>query len=260
MVNNFWHKIYQSVKIFILDSQSSILAEVPHLSKLHHCVKETSPKKFGKFCSVFSEKQDLTKIFKCNDDRLRTLFSFNSHHLNYIEYTDPRRLSVLLQILRMGIQKLELASRKNLFDAADYNTIRLNTCNLLRAITTGLEQDSDTKVIDKYLNLVRPLWKPVVLTPNFRELYISCYDSGGTEFIRGHLIASSAKFHNIHAFLEARWFYLEYLLKKCLANSIDDEKVGQLSLVDTEFEVEFKLFVADVVSICLISFSKVRIF
>lgn len=156
----------------------------------------------------------------------------------------------------MGIQKLELASRKNFFGAAEYSTIRSNISGLFRAMTTGLG-DIDTKVTDKYLNLIRPLWQPVVLTPNHRELYISCYESGGAEFVRGQTIASSAKFHNIHAFLEARWFYLEYLLKRCINSSLEDEQMGMLSLIDTEFEAEFKLWLADIISICLISYSKV---
>ncbi|XP_063699153.1 uncharacterized protein LOC134829813 [Culicoides brevitarsis] len=236
--------------------KSVIPAQIPHLSKLHHCVKDVSPLKTGKFSSFLSQKENFRQIFS-HEQKNFLDFNFNNQNLSFLEYTDVRRLPILLQTARMGVQKLENGARRNLFDAVEYSTVRSNVCNLFRAVLTAIDQCNDTKIIEKYVNLIRPLWHPVLLTPNLKEVFVSCYDCGSTEYVKGQLIASSAKFHNIHGFLEGRWFYLEYLLKKTVVNSeSDSEKMTKISLIDTEFEAEFKLFVADIVTICLLTYSK----
>uniref|UniRef100_A0A336LFK4 Protein MMS22-like n=1 Tax=Culicoides sonorensis TaxID=179676 RepID=A0A336LFK4_CULSO len=231
---------------------------IPHLYIIQHCVKDSNPLKFGKFCSVISfDSKNVNNLFCCNDENLNSNKSpcnFNNQNLNFEIYTSSQRIPALLQLLRRDVQKLEFGARHNQCGAEKFLRIRLNISNLLRAITINLYY-IDTNLVDKYLYLIRQLWCPVILTSHHRELFNSCYDSCATEFIQGQCVSSSAKFHYLHSFLEARWFYLEYLLKRNILSSLETQS-GKLSLMDTELEAEFKLWIFDVISLCMITFTK----
>lgn len=181
-------------------------------------------------------------------------FRFNNDRLEYEQLIDDRQISIYLQRLRMNIQKLEIGAIKNLQGDEEYLGIRKNQANLMRGISGAL-RDLDEELLRKYMSQIRALWKPVLLTPNWRELFTLSNFEGFGEYTSTSSVARSARFHYIHCYLEARWWLIEYLLRRDIVK-LKDQK-GKLVLKGTELETELKLWMMDVICLCLAQFSKV---
>lgn len=239
-------------------------AEIPLLYINQHCSKETSTINHGKFCNSISKGiTDINVLFSsikpCEsegllEEILKTKhFHFNNDRLEYEQLIDGHQISIYLQRLRMNIQKLEVGARKNV-QGDEYLGIRRNQANLMRGISGAL-RDLDEEVIRKSMCQIRGLWKPILLTPNWRDLFTSSNFEGFAQYTSSSSVTNSARFHYIHCYLEARWWLIEYLLRRDIVK-LKDQK-GKLVLTGTELETELKLWMMDVICLCLAQFSKV---
>lgn len=176
-----------------------------------------------------NESTTLNDIFEFTSTKLTTKIIFGFSILTE-SLQHERVLEFCVQNMRQQMYMLEnnsfTSGEPQINDVSEVFKILLDKANIV-----------DAKILKEHFSQFRAVLKPVVLYPNFLELFfVSC----------------TKKSQFFHSYLEWRWNYLGLLLKLELAKTNSTDM--KLLLTNSQFEIEFKMLLLDLIYIAAIRF------